>query len=190
MVISQGSHRAKAEEITAFEVKLPSSLGEDFRPRISQIAWHTAYDDGLVAVGANSFHPWMGESGFCLACGSLEPHYFAGVTGAHKTLTVVVWSYDSLQRNHAGSMHAGSGGMMLAGNPVYEGFAAAIEELQQAGCQMLAVNQVICNGATVGVFSGDPIGALHAGLPLVAKCFAASVEGGPPENDLSPGLWQ
>lgn len=101
------------------------------------------------------------------------------MTGAHKTLTVGVWSYDSLQQNHAGSMSAGSGGLKLAGNPVYEGFAAAIDDLKAAGCQMLVINQVICNGATVGVFGGDPIGALHAGIPLVTKCFAATVTGGP-----------
>lgn len=76
-------------------------------------------------------------------------------------------------------MSAGSGGLKLAGNPVYEGFAAAIDDLKAAGCQMLVINQVICNGATVGVFGGDPIGALHAGIPLVTKCFAATVTGGP-----------
>ena len=176
MVVSQGSHKANAEEIAAFEFKL---LGDEYRPRFSEIRWHTAYDEGLVKVGSNSFMPWMGEKGFYLACGSLEPHYFAGVTGAHKTLTVGVWSYDSLQQNHAGSMHPGSGGMQLEGNPVYEGFAAAIEELKADGCQMLVVNQLICNGATCGVFSGDPIEALHAGIPLVTKCFAATVSGGP-----------
>ena len=176
MVVSQGSHKASAEEIAAFEIKL---LGDTYRPRFSEIAWHTAKDDGLVSVGPNSFHPWLGEKGFYLACGSLEPHYFAGVTGAHKTLTVGVWSYDSLRNNHAGSMHPGSGGMMLEGNPVYEGFAAAIEDLKESGAQMLVVNQLICNGATVGVFSGDPIGALKAGIPLVTKCFAATIKGGP-----------
>jgi nickel-dependent lactate racemase len=176
MVVSQGSHKANAEEIAAFELKL---LGEEFRPRFSEIHWHTAYDEGLVQVGSNSFMPWMGEKGFYLACGSLEPHYFAGVTGAHKTLTVGVWSYDSLQQNHSGSMHPGSGGMQLEGNPVYEGFAAAIEELKADGCQMLVVNQLICNGATCGVFSGDPITALHDGIAMVTKCFAATISGGP-----------
>ena len=66
-----------------------------------------------------------------------------GASQAHKTLTVGVWSYDSLQRNHAGSMHPNSGGMKLEGNPVYDGFAAAIGELKDAGCQMLVVNQVV-----------------------------------------------
>ena len=179
MVVSQGSHKASAEEIAAFEVKLLASLGDDFRPRFTVIHWHTAYDEGLVQVGSNKFMPWLGEKGFYLACGSLEPHYFAGVTGAHKTLTVGVWAYESLQQNHAGSMHPGSGGMQLAGNPVYEGFAKAIEELKADGCQMLVVNQLICNGATCGVFSGDPIGALHDGIPMVTKCFAATVTGGP-----------
>ena len=80
MVISQGSHCAKADEIAAFEAKL---LGENLRPRISEIKWHTAYDEGLVKVGTNSFHPWMGEGGFYVACGSLEcvPYQpFAAVT--------------------------------------------------------------------------------------------------------------
>jgi hypothetical protein len=42
---------------------------ESLRGRLSEIAWHTAYDEGLVAVGPNSFMPWLGEGGFYLACG-------------------------------------------------------------------------------------------------------------------------
>ena len=66
----------------------------------------------------------------------------------------------------------------VAGNPVYEGFAAAIDDLKASGASMLVVNQCICNGATVGVFAGDPIEAPHAGIPLVTKCFAAKIAGG------------
>eukprot|EP01051_Picozoa_sp_SAG22_P009905 SAG22_NODE_859_length_6830_cov_2.134601_2_plen_432_part_00 len=176
MVVAQGSHKATAEEIAAHEQKL---LGDAYRARVPEIAWHSAKDDGLVPVGSNSYHPWMAEAGWYLACGSLEPHYFAGVTGAHKTLTVGVWSYDSLRNNHAGSMHAGSGGLRLAGNPVYEGFAVAIGELAASGASMMVINQLVCNNKIVGVFADkDPLKALLDGVPLVTECFAAKIAGG------------
>lgn len=176
MVVSQGSHRASSEEMEAFELNL---LGHAQRHRMAPIVWHTASDEGLMQVGSNAYHPWMAERGFYLACGSLEPHYFAGCTGAHKTLTVGVWAYEALQNNHAGAMLPGSTGLCLDGNPVYDGFKQAIEELEQAGCRILVVNQVICNGALVGIFGGHPIEALHAGIPLVKTCFASTVHGGP-----------
>lgn len=43
---------------------------------------------------------------------------------------------------------------------------------------MLVVNQIICNGALVGITAGDPLEALHEGLPIVTKCFAATITGG------------
>lgn len=89
MVVAQGSHVATAEEKDTHENLL---LGAEYRGRVADIAWHSAKDEGLKALGGNSYHPWMTEGGWYLACGSLEPHYFAGVTGAHKTLTVGVWS--------------------------------------------------------------------------------------------------
>jgi nickel-dependent lactate racemase len=114
----QGSHVASAEEKASHELRLLGAA----RERVAEVSWHEAKAEGLVAVGSNHYHPWLGEEGggFYLACGSLEPHYFAGVTGAHKTLTVGVWSYDSLRANHAGAMSADSGGLRLAGNPVCE----------------------------------------------------------------------
>ena len=57
-------------------------------------------------------------------------------------------------------MATGSGGLRLEGNPVYEGFAAAIDDLKASGASMLVVNQCICNGATVGIGRGRIV-ALH-----------------------------
>ena len=58
-----------------------------------EIRWHDAYNDAChVRVGGHEVHEWMAQPGLFLACGSMEPHYFAGVTGAHKTLSVGVMS--------------------------------------------------------------------------------------------------
>jgi hypothetical protein len=59
-----------------------------------------------------------------------------------------------------------------------DGFAKAIGELKESGASMLVVNQIICNGALVGITAGDPLEALHEGLPIVTKCFAATITGG------------
>ena len=47
------------------------------------------------------------------------------------------------------------------GNPVYEGFAAAIDGLKASGASMLVVNQCICNGATVGIGLGRVVALRH-----------------------------
>ena len=69
-----------------------------------------------------------------LVVGSMELYYFAGVTGAHKTLSVGVMSYGSLRENHEKALSPHASGLKLEGNPVYERIAAVVESfLQQAG---------------------------------------------------------
>ena len=60
-----------------------------------------------------------------LAFGVVEPHYFAGWAGAHKTATVGVWDRATITANHEHALAPASQPLALDGNPVYDGLAAA-----------------------------------------------------------------
>jgi nickel-dependent lactate racemase len=102
----------------------------------------------------------------------MEPHYFAGVTGAHKTLTVGVMAYESLCANHVHAMSSGANGLATAGNPVHEGIAAIVDALTSEGKKVFAINEVLVDQRIVACFAGDPLEALERGLPEVRRIYS------------------
>ena len=173
LLVAAGTHESDALERSAHEERMAAP----YLARFAEIEWHDGADDERLArVGEYGFHRWMAGGGFYLACGSLEPHYFAGVTGAHKTLTVGVMSRASIERNHAGAMSPDVAPMRLAGSPVHEGIVAALGALEKNGARLLCVNQVIVGGRVVAVTGGHPLAALDQGVGLVRACFAHTVD--------------
>jgi hypothetical protein len=173
VLVATGSHLSTEEERRAHEAAI---FGEH-ASRIAEVAWHDARNEtGLRAVGNTVLHAWMSESGFYLACGSMEPHYFAGITGAHKTLTVGVMSLESLRANHEHALSAAARPLKLDGNPVHVGIVDALADLEDSGARLLVLNQVIVGGKVVGLTAGHPLEALVQGMPLVRGCFSAEVE--------------
>lgn len=173
VLVATGSHLCSAAERAAHEV----AMFGDYTSRIAAVAWHDARSEGgLRTVGNTSLNLWMSEAGFYLACGSMEPHYFAGVTGAHKTLTVGVMSLQSLTANHEHALSAAARPLKLDGNPVHLGILDALADLEDSGARLLAVNQVIVDGRIVALTAGHPLEALVQGLPTVRECFSASVD--------------
>jgi hypothetical protein len=173
VLVATGSHVSGDAERCAHEAAILGSHSE----RIAEIAWHDARSDGgLRDVGNTTLHAWMAEAGFYLACGSMEPHYFAGITGAHKTLTVGVMSMESLRANHEHALSSAARPLKLDGNPVHVGIVDALADLEDSGARLLALNQVIVEGRVVGLTAGHPLEALVQGLAMVRSCFAAEVE--------------
>lgn len=173
MLVAAGSHVAGADERAEHE---RSMLG-GHRDRIAELLWHDARNDTeLLAVGHTTLHRWMAEGGFYLACGSMEPHYFAGVTGGHKTLTVGVMSLESLTANHENALSPRARPLALDGNPVHLGIVDALADLEDSGARLLVVNEVLVDGKMVAVTAGHPLEALHHGLDTVRECFSACVE--------------
>ncbi len=173
VLFAAGSHRADAAEKAAHERAVLGAC----RERIGEVAWHDAFDDaGLAVVGNVRMHRWMAEQGYYLACGSMEPHYFAGVTGAHKTLTVGVMDAESIRRNHEHAMSEAAMPLRLDGNPVHLGIVDALADLEDSGAHVLALNQVLVGGRLAAVTAGHPLGALSRGLDGVRSCFGAAVD--------------
>ena len=172
LLVAAGSHRSTVAERAAHEAEI---LGPH-RRRFAAVAWHDARGGGgLERLGSVELHRWMGRGGLFVACGSVEPHYFAGATGAHKTLTVGVMSMDSLAENHEGAMSPASGGFRLRGNPVHEGVCRALGELEDAGARLFALNQIVVDGNVVACAAGPPLDALEQLLPRVRDIFSASL---------------
>jgi len=114
-------------------------------------------------------HRWLVEGRFALGIGSLEPHYFAGVTGAHKTLTIGVMSLRDIEANHAGAMSAAAGPFRLRGNPVFDEIAVQLHRLEGQGLRLFAVNLIPSRGRTARCTAGRPLDALRAGLPELRR---------------------
>lgn len=175
VLVATGSHRSESAERQAHE---HAQLGP-WRDRFDEVAWHDAQDPTeLVTLGHSEVNRRLGEGGFYVACGSMEPHYFAGVTGAHKTLTVGVMSLDCLRENHSGAMSPQAAPLRLDNNPVHLGIVATLADLEDAGAHVFALNQVLAGAQCVEVTAGHPLAALSEGLDAVRRAFAVSVERG------------
>jgi hypothetical protein len=172
MLVAAGTHKSDRMERSAHEERMAAP----FLKRFTEIAWHDSDDETqLRDVGGFELHRWMSEHGTYVACGSAEPHYFAGVTGAHKTLTVGVMSRADIEKNHAGAMQAEATGFALDGNPIHEGVVAALRALEASRARLFALNQLLVGGRVIGLSAGSPLSALHAAVPLVRTVFGHRV---------------
>ncbi len=170
LLVAAGSHQAEAPERRAHEDAI---LGP-WKHHFHEIAWHDARDPrSHKQVGGTTLHHWMAEGGFYIACGSMEPHYFAGITGAHKTLTVGVMGIGSLTDNHMHAVSPEAQPLKLMGNPVHEGIIETLGHIEKSGARLLALNQIVVKGRVVACTAGDPRAALNEGLPVAGTCFSS-----------------
>lgn len=128
------------------------------------------------------------EADLVVAIGSVEPHYFAGWTGAHKTTSIGVMARRSVERNHIHAMEPTSQPLALEGNPVHDGIARAVALLDRR-TRLVCVNHVLDEEgspleAAVGTWRGSLERCLEAAraryvrdLPRPADLVVARVEG-------------
>ena len=92
-------------------------------------SWHDGTNGAHTDVGGARLDDVVAAARDVLGVGSVEPHWFAGVTGAHKTLTVGVMHRDDIAANHAQAMSPACRPFRLAGNPVHEGIVRVMSAL-------------------------------------------------------------
>ncbi len=172
LLIASGSHRASPAKQGKFVHALTGGL--DF----AEVAWHDSRSDKLVPIGPTGL--WRGNPGLLadgglLAIGSVEPHYFAGFTGAHKTATIGCAAYEDIQANHTPAVSPDCRPTQLSDNPVYEGIAQMVRALT-AVREVVAINLVQVGRDILGAFTGGPLEALQAARSLAEKTFAHKID--------------
>ena len=172
LLVATGSHRFDQATRTDHEERILGKLGRRFEARL----WHDAFDpDALAPLGSCRLHRWIVEGAGAIAIGSTEPHYFAGVTGAHKTLTIGLMGIDDLRDNHKAAMLEGADLLRTAGNPVFEGIAAVITALEDSGRRLFALNQLYFGNRLAGCLAGRPLEILERALPAVRSMFVHAI---------------
>ncbi len=165
IVVACGTHRFAPAQRTPLEQALRPAAN------VQSIRWHDGLADDLVPLNGWRVNPALLDgAGPLLAIGSVEPHYFAGLTGAHKTCTIGCSDPDAIEANHAGALSPDSGLLRLAGNPVHEGIAAMLAGLA-ARRPVLAVNLVQLAEAVHAVAVGEPLATLDELAPVVRGLY-------------------
>ncbi|HBP21354.1 MAG TPA: hypothetical protein DEA08_26650 [Planctomycetes bacterium] len=115
------------------------------------------------------------DADLALVFGSVEPHYFGGWSGAHKTATVGVLARETIQRNHEHALSNEAQPLRLTGNPVYEDLARITGEVER-GRRLLCVNHVLDGrGRPLGVGVGTWRGSLKRAVAVAARRFVAEL---------------
>jgi len=180
VLVAAGSHpapQAAAQEL--FERSVVAGVTP------AAIKWHDCRAANLARIGPPGgdstdpgqwrCHPWLLEADAILAIGSVEPHYFAGWTGAHKTCTIGVAAHDDIEANHALAMSPLCRPARQAGNPVAEGVLAMLAALE-ATRPIAAVN-LVQTGPRIIAATGGPIRpALDAAIPAAKAAFIRRID--------------
>ncbi|MEZ6187324.1 MAG: lactate racemase domain-containing protein [Planctomycetota bacterium] len=133
-----------------------------------EVQVHDAQDEPAhVEVGAFRVDARLLQASAVVAFGSVEPHYFAGWTGAHKTASVGVWDWATTAANHRHAMQPEARPLVASDqNPVAAGIRQGVRACMAQGPPLLAVNHVLdAHGVPLAVGWGDPFEALGAVLP-------------------------
>jgi hypothetical protein len=160
VVVATGTHRASPSARAAHAVT--HGLHD-----AAHILWHDASADTIPPPDLP-----------LLAVGSVEPHWFAGWTGVHKTLTVGLWRRDRIERNHAGAMSPLADVCCLDRNPVFEGFRDAVRAWLPTRAAPLAAINFVCDGATplAAFLAPCPLQALADALPTARAQFVTPLQ--------------
>jgi len=172
VVVAAGAHRSSPAARGAFQEALCGEMP------FAQVAWHDSRSDALVPIGPKESwrgHPWLLDGDGLLAIGSVEPHYFAGFTGAHKTATIGVAAHADIEANHAAALGSDCRPARLAGNPVAEGVFAMLASLV-AVRPVAAVNLVQAGRSILAAAAGEPLAALRAAADRAGEALVHRVD--------------
>ncbi len=175
VLVACGTHTIDLSEQRDFE----RCMFEGVDLPIESITWHDCdAAAGLTQIGDYRFHQLLLDHTFLLPIGSVEPHYFAGFTGAHKTVTVGCLARQDIEKNHEYALSEGSDVLQLAGNPVYDGIVDMLAALTDRGKQICCVNQVVCGRELCCVEVGDPLLTLDLLTSEAKRAFVHDIDRG------------
>jgi nickel-dependent lactate racemase len=171
VLVAAGTHSFRVEEQREFRRKLCEGLP------VAGFAWHDCHSGELVPIGKDGLwrgHPWLLEADAVLAVGSVEPHYFAGFTGAHKTATIGCAAYADIEANHAWATHPSCRPCQLEGNPIFLRAQGLLEALEGER-PVAAVNLIQAGGRLIHAGGGSAMDTLFAALPRATETFCRKI---------------
>ncbi|MBI5651547.1 MAG: nickel-dependent lactate racemase [Chloroflexi bacterium] len=171
-IIATGTHPPMRVE--EFGDVVPREVLENYR-----VITHDC-DDGanLIELGTTSrgtrvhANRVFVESDLRIAIGDIEPHQFMGFSGGVKAAAIGVAGRATITRNHAWMLDPHSYQGRYADNPARQD----VEEIGKMMGVHCALNPVIdAQKKIVGVFAGDPIATMRAGMPLALAVYRVRV---------------
>jgi lactate racemase len=174
-LVATGSHRPPA----------PAEFTEIFGPwfeRFHQsIFVHDAHaQTDMVPLGKTSrgtplaLNRRVVEANKIVAISSVEPHYFAGYTGGRKSFFPGAAAYATMEHNHRLALEAGVAPLALAGNPVHEDLAEAMESLE--GKEIYSLQVVLDRSHRIcAAFTGSLEETFTAAVYKAREVFAVEV---------------
>ncbi|NLW87485.1 MAG: DUF2088 domain-containing protein [Planctomycetes bacterium] len=171
ILVATGSHTIPAGDRLKLDASLQNALGSD---KI-EIAYHDCRAGNLVKIGSWTAHPWLTEDGSLISIGSVEPHYFAGFTGSHKTCTIGCCGFEAIQANHSSAVSAECRPCRLQGNPVAEGIRSMLFDLE-AHRPVVSVNLVQSGRDILFAAGGRTQVTLAQAAAVAVQTFAIKVD--------------
>jgi len=173
ILVACGTHEFELVEQQLVERALLNGVDIE----IEHMEWHRARAvDRLQRIGTFQFNRRLAERRFLLPIGSVEPHYFAGVTGPHKTLTIGCMGFEDIRTNHRGALDPASDILRLTGNPIHDGVVAAVEALKGDGREICCIGEVASGASLVQVGVGEPLTVVNGLFQAAIETFVHTIE--------------
>lgn len=173
IIFGCGTHRAVRPE----EAK--QLLGEEVVNRVKTIS-HNCHAEDHVYVGTTKKHgtrvsvnKTFAEADVRILTGDVEMHYYAGFGGGRKSVLPAVSSAETIQRNHALTLHPDARTSILEGNPVHEDM---VEAARLAKVDFILNVVANTKGEIVQAFAGDLEQAFYEGAKLVEEMYRVSID--------------
>jgi len=173
IIFGCGTHRA---------VKLDEAkqiLGEDISNCVKTLS-HDCNAKDHIYLGTTKKHGTkvfvnkiFAEADVRILTGDIEMHYYAGFGGGRKSVLPAISSAETIQHNHALTLHPEARTSILEGNPVHEDM---VEAARLAKIDF--VLNVVANpkGKIVQAFAGDLEQAFYEGVKLVEEMYKVSID--------------
>ena len=169
IAIATGSHSPpKDEEFTYI-------FGDHYHKLKDKIYIHKARESSHTYYGTTSqgvdvyFDDILDKYKKVITIGSVEPHYFAGLTGGRKTFLPGLAAYQTIEQNHKFALEKEARNLALKGNPVHDCMEEAATLLKN---DVFAISTVIDKNRRVyACSSGDIFASFYQAADWSRKVY-------------------
>jgi len=175
-LVATGAHRSPTEE------ELKSILGETYEVFRRRTYIHDAKDKkNMSYVGTTKrgtkikINRLVKEYKNIIVIGSVEPHYFAGLTGGRKAFLPGVASFETIEMNHKYALSELACSFVLKDNPVHEDMTDAVKFLKNFN--VFSIQTIVdFENNIYAVTSGDIIKSFDAAVKYVEDVYCVQAD--------------